>query len=143
MASGAFTTGIEKIQNQTLSWTGLDYKVMLMQSTYTYNPDQDFVSDISANEVSAVGYSRSANLAGKTVSEDAGNNRVTLDATDPAAFGPIAAGQTIAGAVVFYDTGVAGTSQLLCYEEFSAAVPTNGGTVTVPFNALGVLYYQI
>ena len=143
MASGSFNSGIHAVVTQALSWTALDYKVMLMQSTYTYDPDSDFRADIVANVCTAVGYADSANLGGKTVTVDDANNRVYLDATGPAAFGPIASGQTISGAVVYYATGVDATARLLAWLEFTTPIATNGGTITIAFNAAGILRYQI
>jgi len=142
MASQAFNYGITKIQDRTIDYANDTIKAMLMQNTYTHNPDNDFVSQISADEATGGTYARQT-LAGKTINEDDANNRCWLDADNITSFGTVPVGQTLTGVVIFKDTGVAATSQLICFNEFSSSVVTNGGTVGANFNATGVLRFQI
>lgn len=97
-------------------WTTSTIKVALCTSTYT--PDQDthdYFNDVT-NEVAGAGYlTGGATLASKTVTEDAVNNRIVLDAADVQW-----ANSTISAryAVFYVSTGTASTSLLLGYVDF-------------------------
>jgi hypothetical protein len=117
--------------------TGKTLKVALID-TGAYTVDQaahQFVSDIPGAAIIA----RSGALANITLGVLATG---TLDADDPT----IAAvtGNTVEAYVVYEDTGVDGTSKLLCYvDESDGAVPIsftpNGSDVVVTFSASGIL----
>jgi hypothetical protein len=141
MASRAYTTGLQKLGDGTINFGSATIKTMLVTSAYTMNPDHDQVSDIT-NEISVSGYSRQT-LASKTVTADLTNDRVVYDAADPV-FTSLATGQSIAAAVTFYDPGTGDANCVpLFYNELSAAVPTNGGNVTIQFAATGIGYGSV
>ena len=141
MASGAFNSGVNAINAQSVDLVGTAVGVMLMQSTFVYNPDNDFVADIVANEVTVAGYSRQT-LGTKSWTEDDANNRSYFDGAD-AVFTALAAGQTVSGAIMFRDTGADATRRLISWNEFSAALATNGGNITVGWDSTGILRYQL
>jgi hypothetical protein len=96
-------------------------KMMLVQAGYVPNKDHRFVNQVT-NEISVIGYARQT-LANKTVTRDDANDFAILDADDPL-WTTLAAGQTIAGAVLFLDLGSDATSLLMGLYEISPAQAT-------------------
>lgn len=93
-------------------------KVLLTSSVYVPNVDtHSFLTDVT-NELAGSGYGRQT-LANKTVTQNNALDKAIFT-SDPADF--LAAGGTITArrAVLFHDTGVAGTSELLCCVDFGA-----------------------
>ena len=112
MPSGWYNQGIYDVTGATCDLVNGDIKAMLLNASHAFDRDDAYVSDIDANEITAVGYARLA-LTGLTL-----NNNTTLDASywdsnDPV-FGPLATGQTVKFMVLFRDTGDDTTSPLLC-----------------------------
>lgn len=81
--------------------TGTYQCLLLKAAGYTYDPDHDFVSDLTpaSNEVSAAGYSRQT-LASKTRTINDTSNLILYGAAD-LSFGTIATGQSITGIVLY------------------------------------------
>lgn len=121
-------TGALDLEDDTIN-------VLLVDDTYTANKDHDFVNDVVGDELSGTGYTRKT-LAGKSVTLDTGNDRVTFDATDPVWTG-LDAG-TIGGAVVFKQVTNDADSPLICFLD-PTNLTTNGSDVTLQFNAAGIL----
>lgn len=102
---------------------------LVFVDTGAYTPDlatHNFLSDITAGARIAT----SPNLAGKTSTDG------VADATDPVV--TAVTGATVEIAVIYYDTGVASTSPLICLLD-SATVTglpftPNGGDVTFQFS---------
>lgn len=140
MASQAFNKGITKIMDGTIVYTSATIKVMLVKSTYSHNPDNNFVSSISADEISVSGYSRQT-LGTKSVSQDDANNRANFAGAN-STFATLAAGQTIGGAVIFRDTGSDATSELICFSD-TGDTATNGNDVIIAWPSNIIFYGQI
>lgn len=121
-------TGAVDLEDDTIN-------VLLVDNTYTADKTHDFVSDVVADELSGTGYTRKT-LAGKSVTLDNGNNRVTFDATDPVWTG-LDAG-VIGGAVIFKQVTNDADSPLICFLD-PTNLTTNGSDVTLQFNAAGIL----
>lgn len=123
-------------------------KVGLLKNTYTFNPDHKFVSDITAgsNECSVTGYTGGfggagrKTLSGKTITEDTTNNRATFDATDPATWTALAAGNTLRYAFICEEITSDAASRVIAVLDFGADYVTNGGDFSVAFNAAGIAY---
>jgi hypothetical protein len=107
-------------------------RLLLLRTTYTFDPDQDFVSALVAHELTVGGYARQ-NLTGLTLVEDDALNRAELRANE-VAFPSLTAGQTIGGAVLFENTGSDATSSLLAFYPANP-LATAGLPVTVRFSA--------
>lgn len=107
-----------------------DLRMLLLKSPGAVLATTNFVSDISANELTVAGYARQA-LAGETVTEDDTNNFAYLDATDPL-FASLAAGETITWAALFRFVSTDANSPVYAGYDL-ADTPTNGGDVTVQF----------
>ncbi len=143
MASRSYNTGIKKLVDGTITYTSATIKAALVKSAYTHNPDDDSMSDITGgtNEITVSGYSRQT-LGTKTLTQDDTNDRVVYDAADPV-FSSLVAGQTVGGAVIFYDPGTGDANTVLLAFLDVTDTATNGGTITINFSADGVLYHAI
>lgn len=142
MASKWYGKGLRKIIDRTIDWEGsANIKVMLVNS-HTFNPDHEFVSDVVADEFVGTGYTGGHNGAGrkalssKTIADDTANDRIELDAADPSAWTGLN-GDTVAWAIVFEQGASDAASHLICALD-PADLVTNGGDVTLSFNAEGV-----
>lgn len=126
------------------NWTGDTIKVMLVDSGYTPDADHDFVADVVANELSGTGYVDGFGnagrqvLAGKTATADLANDRAEFDANNVVWSG-INAG-TIGAAVVMKEvTNDADSPILAIITSADFPLVTNGGDVTLKWDATGVL----
>jgi hypothetical protein len=120
-----------------LSAAGTTLKVMLVTAAYV--PDQDlheFKSSVT-NEVTGTGYTAGgAALANKSATQDNTDNEGVLDADDVTW-----ANSTITAraAVLYRDTGVATTSDLLGYYDFLSDKVSSGGSFTIQWNSEGLI----
>lgn len=142
MASKWYGKGLRKILDRTIDWVGsANIKVMLLNS-HTFDPDHEFVSSVVADEFAGTGYTGGHNgagrkaLASKTITDDTANDRIELDAADPSAWTGLNT-DTVAWAIVFEQGASDAASQLICALD-PADLTTNGGDVTLSFNAEGV-----
>jgi hypothetical protein len=105
---------------------GANIKACLVTSAYTYNAAHDFLDDVTGIEET------SGNLASKTVVNG------VFDAADITFTGT--AGSPAAALILYVDTGTAGTSRLIAYDDTISGFPvTLGGDVTIRWNASGIL----
>lgn len=142
MASKWYAKGLLQIQNRTIDWVNDTIKVMLVNASYTFDPDHDFVDDINANELSGTGYTGGFNgsgrksLASKAIANDAANDRIEFDAADPSAWTGLNAG-TIAWVILIKEiTNDAASVPILALDPTNLV--TNGGDVTLVFDAEGI-----
>lgn len=153
MASGAHTSGVQKMLDGTHPLLSSTIKVMLLAAgVYTYNPDDDVVdaggaSDVADAELNVSGYTPGhgsasrKTLASKTISVNDANNRVECDAAD-VSWIALGAGATIGAAEMVVEAGADDTAtQLLNYLDPSD-VPTNGSDVTLQFASNGFLNFN-
>lgn len=140
MANACYNIACKKAVDAGLNLATADVRVLLLKSTYTYDPDHQFVADLTpgSNEISVAGYSRQA-LANQTTTQDNTNNRAEGDADD-AVFTALTTGQTIAAAVYYVQVTNDADSWLIGYVDTGGfPIPTNGGNVTIQHNAEGYL----
>ncbi len=136
MANGVYNKGLEELGKAATDLDASDLRLMLVLSTYVFNPDHLFVDNGDANdpqshEVSVSGYARQT-LANKTVTRDDTNDFSYLDADD-VVYTALVAGQTIGGAVLFRHTGTDTTAPLIAFYDL-VDTATNGGNVTIQWN---------
>lgn len=141
MASGAYSRGILKIIDGTIDLDTTTLKVALVKSTYTFDPDQPFVDDGTANDVASheadcTGYTGGFAGAGRktatiTLTEQTANNRVVVKIADLTwtALGG-ASNNTLGGCVLLREITNDGASYPIAFLDFTD-VATNGGDVTV------------
>lgn len=117
-------------------------QVGLSTSTHVPNKDDVFIDDAGANdfvdgEFTDGSYTRKT-LASKTVTYDSANDRVEWDAAD-VTWTAINAG-TAAQATGFRSTGTATTSRVFFNVDTGGfPVTTNGGDLTIQWNAEGIV----
>lgn len=141
MASVFYNSGKTKLWNGSIDLDTDTIKVAIVTSSYTPDVDaHDFFDDIT-NEVSASGTYTAGGmtLANKTLTQDNTNNRAVFDADDVSITSATITGR---GVVLYKSTGVASTSPLICYIEFSGGnVTSTSGTFTIPWDSTGIFYY--
>lgn len=143
MASGWYTQGLLKLLDGTIDIDTSTLKIMLVKSAYTYDPDHDQVSDISSNEIVATNYTSGFSGAGRktasiTLQNTTASNRVDIaigDLTWTSLGG--ASNDTVAAAVLIFETGGADTASIPIAYLDHTDTPTNGGNFTLDFAALG------
>jgi len=129
--------GETEAEARGVDWLTNTIKVALVADTYTPNIDTDeFWGDVSANEASGSNYTAGgATLGTKTVTYDAANNRVDLDAADV-----VWANATVTAryAVIYNDSPGAGSKNLLGYVNFGQNETATAGNFTITW-ATGVI----
>jgi len=139
MASRMYNRGMFEVINQTTNFDTADIEVLLLLSSYSLNVDSNFVSDVTASEVSTTNYVRK-DLANTTITESDATDSVILDADDVVwtALGPSSGGPVIGGAAIYRNTAVDSTSPLINFSDFTDT-QVNGGNFTVAWNASGII----
>jgi hypothetical protein len=116
-----------------VDWATDTIKIALCTSSYTPNQDtHDFFDDVT-NEVSGTGYSAGGvTLGSKTLNYDSGTNVLSLrggtSSWSSATF-------TTRYAVIYKDTGTAGTSPLLGWVDFGGDQSVSSGTFSISWDA--------
>lgn len=148
MASGAYNKGATDLQNRTVDYASDTIKVMLVKSTYTFDPDHSSMTTPTVSELDCTGYTGGfagadrKTLASKTITQDDTNNRSVYDAADPSAWTlGGASNNTVGGAIVYkHLTNDAGSTPLFFVDFTDTA--TNGSTFTLVFPSTGINYLQ-
>ena len=121
-----------------VDWAADTVKVMLLKEAYTPLQDtDDFVTDVSAQEISGTGYTAGgATLASKTATSDGPSNTVRLGAADTEWPG---ASFSAYYAVIYKDTGVAATSPLQAYADFGENKTVSSSVFKIEWAADGAM----
>jgi len=139
----------DHFKNQILAgndiWTSSAVKALLVDNVAGYVPSQshNFLSDAKAaspalTELSTTGYTaRGMALASKALTRDDANSRIKIQAANVvwSALGPSSGGPTIRAVLLYIDTGTDSTSELIAYLDSGGLLATNGGQVTINWNA--------
>jgi hypothetical protein len=140
MASLLYNRGKKALVAGEVDWddnSTTTIRVLLVNASYSPNADHAYVSSVT-NEVVGTGYTRK-NLTTRAVTQNDANDRVECGA-DNITWTGLDCG-TIAGAVVYKQTGGDDTTPaddiLIAYMDFNDLI-TNGGDVTLQWNALGL-----
>ncbi len=143
MASAWFNRGKQQILSGGTNLLTDTIKVMLVTSSYTFDADHNFVSEVSANEPAVSGYTGGfagagrKTLANKSVTEDDTSDLAFFDADD-LTWSALATGATIGGAILIKEVTNDAASHLLIFMDL-ADTPTNGGDITIAWNASGII----
>jgi len=127
-AKGELLKGNIDLVNDTI-------KLMLLTDSHTPDIDaEEYIDDVSANEVAASGsYSAGGvELDTKSVTVDDTNNRAYFDAADVVI---TAATITYRYAYLYKDTGTPSTSQIIGYYDPGSNQTVTAGTLTIGFTA--------
>lgn len=133
MANGMYNRG------KYLLGTGLDLStanlyVLLVKDDYTFNANNNHISDLVANQISVSGYTHGgAALTSKSVVEDDATGFAYLFAAN-LTFSSLASGQNVGGAVLYVSTGSNTTSQVVAFYDVTNT-PTNGGDISINWAA--------
>jgi hypothetical protein len=123
MANVTFNKGMEQIATKNVDFSSDDIRMLLLTSSASPDPDDDYVSDISGDEVSVTGYSRQA-LTSQAVTINDTDDRAEVEA-NKVTFSSLAIGETI-GWAVLYVYNAADASALLLSAFDVGGVDTNG-----------------
>ncbi len=144
MASFVYNEGLKEIVDNTIDVDSDTCKLMLVDSSYSANKDDNFATTSAAGEISVTGYAGGFSGAGrKTVAVAVATNdtddrvELTLNAGSDLTWSSLASGATIVAAVLYRHSGSDAASRLLAYFEFASSIATNGGDVTLSFNNAG------
>lgn len=149
MASFLYNTAAKEMIDGTIDIDTDTIKVMAVTSSYSADRDDDVVDAGGANdavdhEISVSGYtggwggSGRKTLANPAVTADKTNDRAEFDADD-FTWSALGAGATIAALIVIKEGGANDTtSRLIAYLDITDTA-TNGGDITIQFNAEGII----
>lgn len=133
MASFVTNRGSLDLQSNVIVWASDTIKARLVPSSVT--PTKD---DIVMTGLTAIGTDQT--LGSKTRTEDTTNDRIVYDAADPT-WTAVAGGSTIGWCIVYqFVTNDADSVPIAVLDLSDTA--TNGGDITVTFNADGIAYTQ-
>ena len=133
-----FKNFVSGVANSSWDWDTDTIKVALTTSTYAVNQDTHaFFSDVT-NEVVGTGYTAGgvAISGPPTITYDTASNEIRLDCTDPSWSG---ASFTARYGIIYKATGVASTSPLIAYIDFTSDQTVASGTFTIVLDATGAL----
>jgi hypothetical protein len=138
MANVIPNTFLQRIMNGSIDLDTDTIKVMLLTSSHTNNIDtQEFISDVSANQVSGTGYTAGgATLTGKSVTVNHTTDRGVFDANDVT--WPNAT-ITARYAVLYKDTGTPSTSPIIQIFDFGTDKSSTAGDFSLQWSANGIL----
>lgn len=149
MASFVYNTAAKEMWDGTVDLLNDTIKVMLVDSTYSPDRDDDVVdagggSDAADAEISVSGYTGGYGGAGrktlgtKAITTDKTNDRAEFDAAN-SSWTALGSGATIVGAIVIKEGPSADTaSRLIAYLDFTDTA-TNGGDFTLQYDAEGII----
>lgn len=125
--AGVFNRGKFIIADSSLVWTSDTIRALLVDSTYVYDPDDNFVSDI-AGELTDGSYARQT-LGTKSVTEDdTGNQAIMLAA--PIDFGALD-NETPEGLVLFKLVTNDADSPVISFHDAGFGAAANGAGYVV------------
>jgi hypothetical protein len=131
----------KNIMNGSIDLDTDTLKVMILTSSHTPSADDDeFIDDVSSNEVSGTGYTAGGpTLSSAAVTEDDTNNKGVLDADDVSISSSSITGHY---GIVYQDTGTASTSRIIAEVDFGEDKTSDAGTFTITWNASGIVTMQ-
>lgn len=139
MASGIFAKGIEAFGVALFDWTNASAVVKAMLAASGISPDfdtHDFLNDLVASRVSGT---TDQSIGSKAINFVAGSNQVHFDGPATVTYSAVAGTVTCVGCLIYFEPGspTDANRRLLCYNEFSASVVSNGSDIQVTFASDG------
>lgn len=149
MANGVYNIAKLQVANGTLD-LDTDTTKLVLVDTYTFNPDQNNIddggaSDVVDTEISVTGYTGGFNGAGRktialSVTQNDTADRAEIDGADDT-WTALGAGATITGVVLVKEVTNDADSINICHMDLTPNITTNGGDVTVAFDAIGLMTF--
>lgn len=136
MASGVYSTACKAFMDGDIDLLADTIKAVLVDAAdYVVNlTTHDFLDDVAAGSRATNG---TGTLASKTTTVS--TNVITFDAADLTLTS--VSGDQSEAVVIYKDSGVEATSQLIAYLELSSAVTPNGGNITLAWSASGLFTF--
>lgn len=125
--AGTYNRGKFIIMDASLDWVNDTIRALLVDSSYVYDPDDNFVSDISG-ELTDGSYARQT-LGNKGVTEDDTNDEAVMTA-DPIDFGALT-NETPEGIVLFKFVTNDADSPLISFSDAGFGATANGAGYVV------------
>lgn len=118
--------------------SGADLYMMLLSDSHTTDIDtQEFIDDVSANEVSGTGYTAGGvQIAGEATSQDNTDNEGVLDCNDIVL---TSSSFTARYGVLYDNTGTPSTSRIWAIYDFASNKLADGGSFTITINSEGLI----
>ena len=111
------------------------FKVLLVTSTYTFDPDAHDARDDVTNEVTGTNYTAGGiALTSESWTQDNANNRTIFDFDNPV-FTNVTV--TARGAIIYKDSGAAATDWLVLNWDFGADQSVSGANFELQLDAVG------
>lgn len=110
MSNTIYASARESYLTAGLNWATDDVRVILCDSTYVFDPTDDFLDDVPVGARLAV----SGSLANKTTTDGVAD-------ADDVTFPTVVAGDTVTSVIVYNHTGTESTSDLILYMDETAA----------------------
>lgn len=130
-----YAKGMLALANKEIDWNDGNVKIALCSSSYSPNQQtHDYFDDIT-NELAASGGYTAGGAALGSPTMTTTTLTTTFDGADTTWS---AATFTARYAIIYYNTGAAGTSALIGYQDFGADVTSTGGTFQITWNASGI-----
>ncbi len=136
MAAYWYLEGLLRVQNRSIDWVNDTVKAVLLKSSYTYSKDHIYVADLTPASNELTGYTRPT-LTGKAISKNSTDDKVYFGISDNT-ISSVATGQTLSKVAIFKQVTNDSDSLLIGYYD-GFSLPTNGGGVTLDFDANGAL----
>lgn len=133
MASNIYTKGLLSLANGNVDYLTSNIAILLTDNTYAFNVAHEFVSDVSASEVSGTGYARKS-LTSKTVT--ASGNTIVFDCGD-VTYTAMSTTEDLASAIIYNDTGTDNASVLIANIDFED-ISTSNSDVNVVTSSSGL-----
>lgn len=133
MANLTMNEGIKSVVDRSIDLINDTIKAMLVSSTYSPNKDDQFIDTGGASDPVDARIGTDQTLGSKAIGKDLTGDFAYFDAADPT-WSAVAGGSTIAGVVIYKDTGTPTTSKILAYVDVTDT-PTNGGDITLQIAA--------
>jgi len=134
MASFVTNRGSLDLQSNVIVWAADTIKARLVPSSVTPDKDNTVMTGLTA-----IGTDQT--LSNKTRTEDMANDRIVYDNTVDPTWTAVASGSTIGWCVIYkFVTNDADSIPIAVMD--LTDTPTNGGDITIQFNANGMFYSQ-
>lgn len=143
MASAWYNVGKDAVLDGTINFLTTTLKLMLVDDSETFNSDDATLNLVSDNEVSGTGYTGGFGGAGrktlgsKVVNIDQANDRAEADSTVDVTWSSISVG-VVRAAILCYEVTSDTDSIPIAFLDLGD-VTTNGGDLTIQWNAEGIL----
>lgn len=133
MASFVTNRGALDLLSNVVVWASDTIKARLVASSVTPNKDDTVMTGYTA-----IGTDQT--LGSKTRTEDTTNDRIVYDAAD-SSYTAVASGSTVGWVVIYKFVTNDGDSIPIAVLDVTD-IPTNGGDISVVYNASGIFYTQ-